>query len=175
MPGCSSIDSATGARAALGALTSAGLTLAWRGQNVWTVVAVLRALPALARQLVLRLAYLDAPADVSQWVAKSAAGAPPRPPCTMCEGASHVARCGLFLLSSCLFQSVGMRLLGCVSPGVRSDCAHRGERERGGGERKRARDERDERDEIVTRLSSIGVFYWCTRSLSGVLGLFLVY
>ena len=47
-------------------------------QNVWTVVAVLRALPALARQLVMRLAYLDAPADVSQWVAKPAAGAPSR-------------------------------------------------------------------------------------------------
>ena len=38
-------------------------------QNVWTVVAVLRALPPLARQLVMRLAFLDAPADVSPWVA----------------------------------------------------------------------------------------------------------
>jgi hypothetical protein len=32
-------------------------------------VAVLRALPPLARQLVMRLAFLDAPADVSPWVA----------------------------------------------------------------------------------------------------------
>ena len=138
--------------------------MAWRGQNVWTVVAVLRALPALARQLVLRLAYLDAPADVSQWVAKSAAGAPPRPPCTMREGASHFARCGLFFLPSFLFQSVYCAVSWCVSPGVRSDCAHRErERERGGGEREHARGTREyERDEIVTIFSGIGVFYWST-------------
>jgi hypothetical protein len=42
-------------------------------QNVWTVVAVLRALPPLARQLVMRLAFLDAPADVSPWVASALA------------------------------------------------------------------------------------------------------
>ena len=38
-------------------------------ENVWSVVAVQRALPPLARQLIMRLAYLDAPADVTLWVA----------------------------------------------------------------------------------------------------------
>lgn len=54
-------------------------------QNVWTVVAVLRALPPLARQLTMRLAYLDSPADVSQWVAtplKAQAGRRPQPTTT---------------------------------------------------------------------------------------------
>ena len=53
----------------LPSLRPCDLTVFSARKNVWTVVAVLRALPPLARQLVMRLAFLDAPADVSPWVA----------------------------------------------------------------------------------------------------------
>eukprot|EP00961_Rhodomonas_salina_P016035 215850-Rhodomonas_salina.1 len=36
--------------------------------DLWTAVAVLRSLPPLARQIVLRLVYLDGYVDVSQWI-----------------------------------------------------------------------------------------------------------
>jgi hypothetical protein len=111
---------------------------------VWTVVAVLRALPALARQLVMRLAYLDAPADVSQWVAKSAAGAPPPPParCARARAPLHAAACSSFPLTS--FSPLRVQAAGVREVFVQTVHTQRG-RGRGVGGRESARGTRETR------------------------------